>query len=136
MPEIAFAYSIGFFVSVILALIFGVRQRKKYHAPDYLCLQANLYKINKRWNESEGRVEDFTEGKQEREYHKARVTVMIVCTFTVALSWFGIFALAVIWLSMEVLAKSNFERKIKNSELMKKDLSAIEVTQILSEIQN
>ncbi|MNL19872.1 hypothetical protein D3C87_1410960 [compost metagenome] len=95
-----------------------------------------MFKINKRWNESEGRVEDFIEGKQEREYHKARVTAMVACTFAVALSWFGIFALGVVWLSMEVLAKSNFERKIKDCDLMKKDLSASEVTQILSEIQS
>ena len=133
MPEIAFAYSIGFVVSLVLAIIFGLRLRRKYHSESYLRLQENLKKVQKRWNESEGRIEDYVEGKQEREYHKARVTAMIVCTFAVALSWFGIFALIVVWLSMEVLATSQLERKVKASELIQKDLSAGEVTQILSE---
>jgi|GEM_PF-5233493 hypothetical protein len=136
MPEIAFAYSIGFCVSLVLAIVFGLRLRKKYHSPSYLQLQSNLQKIGQRWNESEGRIEDFVEGKQAREYHKARLTAMIVCTFAVALSWFGIFALIIVWLSMEVLATNQLERKVKSSELLKKDLSASEVTQIINEIKN
>lgn len=139
MPELAVMYSVGALVSMIVGIIFGLKQRAKYHDPANLCLQKNLRKIGYRWNELNLSVDkmpdSFDEDPDVIEYNKARFTSILFTTAAVAFSWLGLFFMILMWFSLKLLKKSRAEKALLASPLSLKELAAQDVINIFARIQ-
>lgn len=143
MPELAAAFAIGSLVSLLLGLAFTITQLSKYKSNNYKTLQANLDKIDLRWNDLEASVSpkimiDGAEAEAVKkanrkqlveEYKKARTTYAIFTIGAMALSWLGAMFLIVMWVSVKKLIKSRLERALFQSELTEKDLPREQVIQ-------
>jgi hypothetical protein len=137
MPELALMYGVGVLVSLGIGIIFGIKQRSKYHQQEYLCLQNNLRKLNLRWSELNLSIERIPDGKLDMdliEYNKARTTSFFLTSGAAALSWIGAGFLMIIWLSLKFLINSRDEKKLKNSEIAKVDLNNSEIQNLLNQL--
>lgn len=144
MPELAAAFAVGSLVSLLLGFAFTITQLSKYKSNDYRTLQANLAKIDLRWNDLEASVsprELTSEGLEAEairkagrkqlveEYKKARTTYTIFTVGAMAFSWLGALFLIIMWVSVKKLIKSRLERALFQSELTEKDLPKEQVIQ-------
>lgn len=139
MPELVAMYSVGLVVSMIVGIIFGLKQRSKYHDPAIKHLQKNLRKIGFRWNELNLAVEkmpaSFDEDPDLTEYKKARFTSILFTTAAVLFSWLGCFFLILMWFSLKLLNKSRVEKALLASPLSEKELAAQEVKEVFERVQ-
>lgn len=142
MPELAAFYLAGLTVSLIVGVLFGLKQRSRYHSIQYEQLQKNLRRINLRWNDlnlsveelksSELDLEKTSEQLQKEEYQKARISTILFVGFAAVLSWLGLIFLILIWVSLRVLGKSRTERNLFSSPLATSELDQKAVEDIYS----
>ncbi len=140
MPEIAGFYLVGVLITATIGLVFGSRQRSRYHSKQYIILQKNLQKIELRWNDLNAAVEKIkipedinpenSAHQFREEYGNARKSALILLSSASVLSWLGLLFLIVIWGSLRVLAKSRSEISIFASPLTASELARNEVESI------
>ncbi|MGZ3692155.1 MAG: hypothetical protein ACXVAX_11675 [Pseudobdellovibrio sp.] len=127
MPELAAAYSIGFLITLITSLIFTALQLKRYSSKAYLQLQKNLELIDLQWNDLNGSLQEPKEKQIESEIKKARHTYFIIAFIASILSWFGLFFLILMWVSVKKLIKNRLEVYLFTSSLAQSDLTVEQV---------
>lgn len=138
MPELAAMYLAGSILSMIVGILFGLKQRAKYHRPHMIILQKNLNKIGFRWNELNMAVEsrvDLPADIDDREYQKARFTSILFTIIAMIFSWLGSLFLVVIWISLNLLNRSRLEKALLASPLSSSELATDEVKNIFQELQ-
>jgi hypothetical protein len=139
MPELALMYCVGVIAALVIGICFGITQRSKYHGPSYLTLQKNLKKADLLWNELNLSIENISDPNIDWnliEYKKARITSIFLTAGATALSWIGAGFLVLIWFSLKFLIHSREEKKLKSSEIAKRDLERSEILKILETIKN
>ena len=138
MPELAAVFLLGSVFSLVTAALFTFWQMRHYSSLKFQTLQKNLAKIGLRWNDLNSGAEEVSEGHQklleEKERSRAFHTYLIFGTIGVVLSWFGLFLLLMMWVSLKKLVKSRLEERLFDGELVMKDLDAVEVNRLWSEI--
>ena len=127
MPELAAAFSTGLVVSLITSLLFAFLQLKRYRSKPYLQLQKNLALINLQWNDLNGNLQDYNEKQVEAEIRKARHTYFFIGCMATILSWFGLFFLILMWVSVKKLIKNRLEVYLFSGDLAQTDLTTEQV---------
>ena len=133
-PELAAAYVVGMIPSLALTALQASKNKRKIQSKPYLQLQKNLESIGKFWSDLESSIRELKANSKEKEQAKFQRTLWVSGLLFLFLSWAGFVFNLIIYISIYHLAITRFEQRIYASDLTKRDLSAAETTQILSEI--
>ena len=136
MPELAAVFLLGSVLSLVTAGLFTFWQMQHYQSYKFQTLQKNLGKIGLRWNDLNSGAEEISEGREEKEKSRALLTYIIFGIIGVVLSWFGLFLLLMMWVSLKKLVKSRLEERIFDGELVLKDLEAPDVARLWIELSS
>lgn len=142
MPEIVVMGTVGAIITFIAVNLNLYWVHRSFQSPVLKTLNHNLSKVNRYWSLEQGRLiemplssrrEDF----QKKDYQKSTRSAFLFGTMMIFLSWFGLFILAVYFLSTHKFAKSRLEQRIFASNLVAdEDLSATEIENALKEMEN
>lgn len=146
MPELAFMFSVGSFLSLLTAIVFAYTQLSKYKSKAYLQLQQNLARLKLRYNDIESSVQKISsehlelieaevKSAQKKEISRAKTTYTLFGFAAVILSWLGFVFLLLMWFSVAKLVKSRLETALFESELVLNDLSAEQANKAWLEIK-
>lgn len=133
-PELAIAYVVGWVPSTLVTGLHFWTHRKKVKSAPYLQLQSNLHKVGLSWREAHSEIEEFQEGKEKHDLANYEKNLLLMGAAFFLMSWAGVIFNLIVFFSVHSWAVSRKERSLFASELCTRDLSAIEVKNILQEV--
>lgn len=134
MPELAFIILIGSGLSLVAGVIIYLTELRKYKSSEFLLLEKNLRQINKRWDDLNKSIDDYTIGGKSAEADRQINTILIFTGVAILLSWLGFFFYLLIYISIKKLGRNRLSDKVFDSTLVQKELSAAEVQSVVAEI--
>jgi hypothetical protein len=142
MPEIVAVGFVGAIVTFIAVNLNLYWVHRSFQSPVLKTLNHNLSKVGRYWSLEQGRLIEMPPSAQQEEfqkkdYQKSTRSAFLFGTMMIFLSWFGLFILAVYFLSTHKFAKSRLEQRIFASNLVSdENLSASEIENSLREMEN
>lgn len=140
MPEIVVIGTIGAAVVFILVNINLFYVHRSFRSAKFLTLNHNLLLVGQYWSQEQGRMISLKEHTQEeliaKDHQKSTRSAFLFGTFMIFLSWMGLLFFTIYVLSVHKLAKSRFEIRLFQSDLVRQKFQdAKSVETILSTIE-
>lgn len=127
LPEMAFGYAVGMVPSAALTGVHLSLHHRKIHSPEMRRLQENLGKVGLFWCETESRIRPLKPESLQKDFAKYQRSVILLGGLCLFLSWLGFLIQLGIMASIRYLAISRMEKRLFQSPLIDKALSASEV---------
>lgn len=134
MPELAALIALGATLSVVTGLVIYFLELRKYKSFEFITLENNLMKIDKRWNDLNKSFDTFAKDGQKTEINKQINTILTITFVAMLLSWVGFFFYLLIYLSIKKLGRNRLSDKVFDSILVQKNLPPTEVQTIVDQI--
>lgn len=133
MPELVFFYCLGFLVSCSMSIALVLRSLRFFRSKELQFLQTNLAQIDSAWNESTGTICARKTHDPQKDRAQNLRHLIILSLFLCFLSWVGSVLLGLLWASLEKIARPALQKKIWQSDLVRKPLSATEVQSFIDD---
>jgi hypothetical protein len=142
MPELVAVGLVGAIFTFVAANWNLYVVHRSFQKPELQTLNHNFSKVGRYWSIEQGRIVKVEvpfaqDDCKMKDYQKATCSAFLFGTMMIFLSWLGLVLFVIYFISTTKLAKSRFETRLFESELVKNpDLGQNEIETKLKELES